>query len=201
MKMFRRFIIIFTNLIRGENYLFNGDDKLFKQEIKGVSYYGEYGMGRSTIWVARNTQIKKIFSVDTSKVWIDKVKSNIDANILEAKWVNLGRLEKWGWPVDYSKRKNILSYVKSIWLQGKKPQLVLIDGRFRVACFLYSLTAGTPGTKIIFDDYIDRPRYHLVEEFVKRSETCGRQCVFIIPEELDKVEVIDLMNQFLFVMD
>ncbi len=200
-KIFKRLMVTFSNLLKGKSYLFDGNDAAFKSVIQGIDYYGEYGMGKSTIWVANNTQIKKIFAVDTSKEWVDKVQSGVGTDVLEAEWVDLGQLAKWGMPVDYSKRESILNYVESIWEREQKPQLVLVDGRFRVACFLYSLATGAPGTKIIFDDYTDRPHYHLVEEFVKRSETCGRQCVFIIPEDLDKVKVMSLMSQFLLVME
>ena len=34
------------------------------------------------------------------------------------------------------------------------PDLILIDGRFRVCCFLSSLKYGNVGTKILFDDYL-----------------------------------------------
>ena len=200
--MIRQLKVAIINLIKGKDFLFDGDDLIFKQVIQKTDYYGEYGVGKSTIWAVNNTRVKRIFAVDTSKDWIEKVQSNVSrTNTLMAEWVDLGRLAKWGRPVDYSKRENILNYVKSIWQYEQKPQLILIDGRFRVACFLYSLATGAPNTKIIFDDYMDRPHYHLVEEFVKPIETCGRQCMFVIPKKLEKDKIINLMYQFLFVME
>jgi len=200
--MIRQLKVAIINLIKGKDFLFDGDDLIFKQVIQKTDYYGEYGVGKSTIWAVNNTRVKRIFAVDTSKDWIEKVQSNVSrTNTLMAEWVDLGRLAKWGRPVDYSKRENILNYVKSIWQYEQKPQLILIDGRFRVACFLYSLATGAPNTKIIFDDYMDRPHYHLVEEFVKPIETCGRQCMFVIPKNLEKDKIINLMHQFLFVME
>ncbi|CAC9575702.1 hypothetical protein [uncultured Gammaproteobacteria bacterium] len=201
-KIFKRLRLVLVNLIQGKNYLFDGDDEVFKKSIQDIDYYGEYGMGKSTIWVVNNTQVKKIFAVDTSKAWVKKVRSDVrHANVLTAKWIDLGCLAKWGTPIDYSNREYIIDYVKSIWEYEQKPQLVLVDGRFRVACFLYSLVTGTPGTKIVFDDYVNRPHYHLVEEFVKPVKTCGRQCVFVVPEGMDKKKVMNLMHQFLFVME
>lgn len=200
--MVRQLKVAIINLIKGKDFLFDGDDLIFKQVIQKTDYYGEYGVGKSTIWVVNNTHVKRIFAVDTSKDWIEKVQSKVDhKDTLMTEWVDLGKLAKWGRPVDYSKRENILNYVKSIWKYEQKPQLVLIDGRFRVACFLYSLATGAPNTKIIFDDYMDRPYYHLVEEFVKPIKICGRQCMFIVPKELDKDKVMNLMYQFLFVME
>lgn len=49
----------------------------------------------------------------------------------------------------------------------------MIDGRFRVACFLYSLLCAETGTVILFDDYSLRFRYHLVEDFCPKVESHG----------------------------
>jgi hypothetical protein len=37
-----------------------------------------------------------------------------------------------------------------------KPDLVLINSRFRLACFMHSLLAADPGTPLLFDDYTNR---------------------------------------------
>ena len=56
------------------NVLFDGNDNLFKKILSKTKVYGEYGCGLSTNWVLKNTQAD-ILSVDTSKVWIESVKS------------------------------------------------------------------------------------------------------------------------------
>jgi hypothetical protein len=128
-------------------------DKLFKKHIKDIKIYGEYGIGNSTTWVYQNTKAK-ILSVDTSKEWIDIVKSKInELDRIQIDWIDLGELGDWGRPVSYKKRDFIRNYLESIWIKKNKPELILIDGRFRVACFLYSLLKAIPGSKIIFDDY------------------------------------------------
>ena len=38
-------------------------------------------------------------------------------------------------------------------------------------------------TKIIFDDYVNRPQYHFVEKYVSRINECGRQCLFVVPSK------------------
>src|SRR5690606_11143736 len=50
--------------------------------------------------------------------------------------------------------------------RGQRPDLVLIDGRFRRACFLSSRIFAAPGTQILFDDFADRAHYHGVERFL-----------------------------------
>ena len=83
------------------------------------------------------------------------------------------------------------------------PDTVLIDGRFRVCCFLTSLKYANENTKIIFDDYNNRPYYHVVEKFIKKEQTCGRQTLFIVKNK-NKIN-FDLLNieinNFHYVMD
>ena len=98
---------------------------------------------------------------------------------------------------------NFPDYTDYIWKQSEKPTLVLIDGRFRVCCFLTSLKFAEAGTKIIFDDYVNRPYYHFIEKYVSRINECGRQCLFIVPSKI-KIDIDSLnkdIDAFRFVMD
>ena len=65
-------IINFTKK-RSSISLFDGDDHLFKEILLNVDTYGEYGCGASTEWVFKNTNAN-IYSVDSSKIWANKVK-------------------------------------------------------------------------------------------------------------------------------
>ena len=184
--------------------LFSRNDALFKKVLKNVKIYGEYGCGKSTVWVLQNTNAQ-VFSVDTSTYWINEVsKNNIENNArLMIKHVDLGDVGDYGYPIDYSKGDIFNLYTDFLWNQDEKPSVVLIDGRFRVCCFLTSLKFADKGTHIIFDDYMHRPEYHIVEKYVERVEHCGRQCLFIVPSPQD----IDLdmlekdINNFRYVRD
>ena len=96
------------------------------------------------------------------------------------------------------KKKNFLEYANWFWNFDLKPDLVLIDGRFRVLCFLTSIKFAPIGTKIIFDDYTFRPFYHVVEEFLKISDTCGRQALFEVDEyskkNIDDSVILEFKN-------
>ena len=90
-----------------------------------------------------------------------------------------------------------------MWKQKKTPKLVLVDGRFRVCCFLTSLKFAEEGTKIIFDDYTNRPQYHFVEKYVSRFKECGRQSMFVVPSKanIDMDELEKDIVSFRNVMD
>ncbi len=184
--------------------LFDGDDSLFKDLLKNSKNYGEYGCGLSTEWVLNNTNAN-ILSVDTSKEWIDKISSkNVEyKKRLKLQHIDLGKVENWGRPVGYEKSYNFINYFKWIWTQDILPDTVLIDGRFRVCCFLTSIKYANENTKIIFDDYNNRPYYHVVEKFIKKEQTCGRQTLFVVKNK-NKIN-FDLLNieinNFHYVMD
>lgn len=181
--------------------LFEGDGQLFKKIAARAKVYGEYGVGQSTNWVYANTTAR-ILAVDTSKRWIDCVIADKAVNSrIHATWVDLGELGDWGRPTSYEKHENFDRYVNSIWSEPEKPDVVLVDGRFRVSCFLHSLLHSAPGTAIFFDDYCNRPHYHIVEELLRPTQTCGRQALFSTPHELDRARVARLAKSFLYVMD
>mgnify|MGYP001168255599 FL=1 len=184
--------------------LFDGDDSLFKDLLKNSKNYGEYGCGLSTEWVLNNTNAN-ILSVDSSKEWIDKISSkNVEyKKRLKLQHIDLGKVENWGRPVGYEKSYNFINYFNWIWTQDILPDTVLIDGRFRVCCFLTSIKYANENTKIIFDDYNNRPYYHVVEKFVKKEQTCGRQALFIVKNKNDiNIDLLNIeINNFHYVMD
>ena len=186
------------------NELFNGDDELFKDEVKKVDVYGEYGSGKSTKWVLNNTSTDVIV-VDTSSEWVDTVKKDNSSNNdrLNIHHSNLGEVGKWGRPLSYEKIESFSDYTDFMWKQKKTPKFVLVDGRFRVCCFLTSLKFAEEGTKIIFDDYTNRPQYHFVEKYVSRFKECGRQSMFVVPSKanIDMDELEKDIVSFRNVMD
>lgn len=201
-KLFRSITKRTRSLFLRETVLFNSYDSLFRDLVKNAVTYAEYGCGQSTIWVAQNTSAQ-IHAVDTSKTWIAHVSQKIGASRAVLKWIDCGEIGEWGRPVDYAKAENFLTYADHFWQQAINPDVVLIDGRFRVLCFLRSLLQAKPGTMIIFDDYNHRPHYHIVEELIKPIEREGRVALFQIPEpaEIEKKKAEDLSLKFEYVME
>lgn len=180
--------------------LFDGDEASFIKYVSKAKVYAEYGVGQSTDWVHRNTSAS-ILAVDSSEQWIRKVVADKTGPRMDAQWVDLGALGDWGRPLTYKQRDNFVQYVRSPWVRSATPDVVLIDGRFRVCCFFTSLLHASAGTIIVFDDYIDRPHYHIVEELLAPFEWCGRQAIFSVPSDLDRERALALADRFLYVTD
>ena len=180
--------------------LFDGDDYLFKNYLKDCKIYFEYGVGDSTIWALENTS-SRIISVDTDKKWINKVDISKNKKRIDINWINLGEIENWGRPKTYEYRKHFIEYISNVWNFNLKADVILVDGRFRVACFLYSLINAKEGSIIIFDDYMNRSHYHVVEEVLGIHKKCGRQVAFKVPLKFNKQLAEKLLKKFIYVMD
>ncbi|MEZ5661444.1 MAG: hypothetical protein R3E83_23920 [Burkholderiaceae bacterium] len=184
--------------------LFEGDDSLYKACVAQARSYVEYGVGSSTVWAATRADCA-IHSVDTDGAWISKVMESVGPRPdLTIKHADLGPVGEWGRPLDYRFIDHFALYTDWPWrATDADVDLVLIDGRFRVCCFLTALLYARPGTKILFDDYMNRPNYHIVENFVRREDNCGRQALFVVPGKmaLDLHEIGVYIERFRLVMD
>ena len=184
-----------------QQFLFDGDDHIFKKIVGASQAYGEYGCGKSTIWVGKNFPSTLKNSVDTSMQWVTRVNAQLGANVVEH--IDVGDVGDWGRPKNLERRKNFILYAESLWDKEVDYDIVLIDGRFRVLCFLTSLLRCDTGTTILFDDYRDRPHYHVVEEFVKPVDFCGRQAAFRIDDkgDIDLIAVDEERARFAYIID
>jgi Methyltransferase domain len=138
-------------------------------ELQGNARVFEYGSGASTVWLGNRS--KQVLSVEhhagfaqvmrrvvaqtglTDRVELLEVAAETSANPI----TRSGR--KGENHVDYT------AYAHSIQQVGGLFDLVVVDGRARVACCLASLPYLAPGGLIVFDD-AQRPRY---QEGIKRS--------------------------------
>ena len=79
--------------------LFDGDDRLFRQEVAACRVYGEYGCGSSTIWMAHHSSAR-IQAVDSSLAWIATVRGATaeQAERISIEAIDLGELGDWGHP-------------------------------------------------------------------------------------------------------
>jgi hypothetical protein len=177
----------------------SNDWSILRGAVDSAEAYLEFGSGLSTEFVSKNYGCR-IRSIDTSAEWVSRVRKTVARNV-EVLHVDVGPVGSWGRPRGYSHRDEFEKYFELGFEGGFSPDAVLIDGRFRVACFLTSLLRCSPGTKIVFDDYPQRDYYHVVEEILEPEEVGSRQALFIRPSLLDSQRILDLRASFTAVMD
>lgn len=148
-------------------HLADNDKIMFYKYLDKATVYFEYGSGGSTYQANIRHNINKIYSVESDIHWIEKVKQHIDPdkvtffhNEMDTQPNTLGR------PGGESTSAQRIKYSTHIRTLNKGEQkeidLVLIDGRFRVACCLKCFDVITQDCFIAFDDFLNRPAYHIV---------------------------------------
>jgi hypothetical protein len=177
----------------------------FRSLIGDCRFYLEYGSGGSTVLAAALN--KPFVSVDTDRLFLESVRGKIGAltsaqRLLHA---DIGLIGPWGIPFPAGKpsprRLNKWkAYAQTPWpfiSQDNTPDLILIDGRFRVATALtccMHLSARSE-VKILIDDYVDRPSYHVIERHAKLVRVLGRMAVFH-PSRGDQSALHEVINQY-----
>lgn len=180
--------------------LFDGrDSRLFIENAYKAKVYGEYGIGYSTKSILLNNN-STIIAAETNYEYLLNWKTKLALRENDQLiYINIGEIKGWGYPIDYSMKESYIDYFESIWKLNDKPDFVLIDGRFRVACFLTSLLLSDPGTKILFDDY-QRKYYHVIEEIIEPTDKTETQALFVRPEQVDYEKITILRDAFSMVM-
>jgi hypothetical protein len=179
----------------------------FRDQLARARNYLEYGSGGST--VLANQMVTNLVSVDSDASFLADVRRKLSQTDRRAMakliHVNIGMTVDWGFPVFQKPTRRRVrrweEYAKAPWRYfrtiGQQPDLVLVDGRFRVACVLESLLGLSPlsETQILVDDYIDRPEYSVIEEYAD-VEMVGRMAVLRPRRLVDRISVRRLVRQY-----
>jgi len=182
------------------------DTNMFYKQLDKTEIYFEFGSGGSTYQAAIRNNIKKIFSIESDKVWHEKLQTLIHhKSHIHFIYNELNtKPNTWGHPgpnctIQQKKiySNQILLIDKNI---AKNISLILIDGRFRVACCLKCFNVISDNCVIAFDDFIGRKQYHIVLNYYNIIEqTSTKNMVFLkkkptiqfVPKEIiEKYELI-----------
>lgn len=175
---------------------------LFERCITQSSAYYEFGSGGSTKLATRNNVT--VYGVESDKFWVDTLAKEAGP-LCKVDYVDIGPTKEWGYPVDASHQQQFPLYSEAILQHQRWFDLILVDGRFRVACTLNAIkhTLATRRnnavTQIFIHDFWDRPDYHVVLEFlnvVDKAETAG---VFTLKPQIDVVKLEKLLEKFKFI--
>jgi hypothetical protein len=168
----------------GAPHLFEGEDRLMEAAMASAQgrNYLEFGLGGSTLAAIR-AGFAQVVAVDTSLEWVAAARghaevapriANGSATLIHA---DIGPTRSWGFPASRERLDQWPDYIRAPWAEwsrrGALPDLVYVDGRFRVACCLSValVMGGGPapdrsGPRLLLHDVTEeRPDYQRVFAF------------------------------------
>lgn len=190
--------------------------QLLLKTAERCNLYFEFGCGGSTVEVAKNTEAS-IYSIDSSKEWLEKVDQEIGGRKnTTCKHINIGPLKEWGHPADESHKNLWPNYSNALIDSRLKPEIILVDGRFRVACILKSIKYSLDNkldTKIILHDsqryennkhktyfhkYLDEVAF--ADDPIKKQKKCPSRglSVFKIKKEIKDDRLLEEISKWEF---
>ena len=155
---------------------FSKNDKIiFYKYLDNTNVYFEYGSGGSTYQASIRKNIKTIYSVESDITWQKKLNQTIKNPNINYIYNEMDtKPDTWGNPGKNATNIQKINYSNQITKLSKEEQdsidLVLIDGRFRVACCLKCYNVINNNCIIAFDDFIGRKCYHIVLDYFEIIE-------------------------------
>ena len=165
----------------------------------------EYGSGGSTAFAASQCSAQ-IVSIESDAKWAaDLVATLTRAGVMsprvDIRHANIGKTGAWGMPVTHNDWRRYWAYPMGFWLDSPRmdPDLVLIDGRFRLGCFLATILNTNRPVTVLWDDYIGRENsnYSMAQEWFPIAAVTGRMVRFdVIPRSYDNAQFARMLAGF-----
>ena len=172
------------------------DDKTaewLERQLRKTQLYLEFGSGGSTL-LANRLSVPSI-SVESDRFYARAVRRGLThPEIARIQVPRMGVTGEWGMPLIFRRSKGPRYVAAGFEALGDRfPDLVLIDGRYRVACALESarrahLSGAT--ALLMFDDYEGRSFYHVIEDYLGKPERIGRAALFSIGKAMIPEDVV-----------
>lgn len=160
----------------------------------------EYGSGGSTV-LASEMPGKQIYSVESDADWAAMMRGwfaeNPGTSPVEVIHADIGPTKEWGHPKGSHGWRGYPAYSLGVWDRKgfRQPEVVLVDGRFRVGCALATAFRTKRKVTLLFDDYVQRDHYHVIEEFLGQPEVIGRMAIFEVnPQPVDPNRLLRIVE-------
>ncbi len=164
--------------------------KAFLYFMKKENIYFEFGSGGSTN-IASFYKLKT-YSVDSDVDWHQKLK---DKNITAQYFTVDLKSKTYGFPGNDTTLEDWKKYIEA-YKDEFNADIILIDGRFRVACSLDIFSKIRNDTIVLIHDYKNRKEYHIIEKFYKKIESWDTLYAFIKRGNISKIPD-DIYNRYL----
>lgn len=174
-----------------------GEIAVLQECISKAGSLVEFGAGGSTLLAVRTPSLRRIWSVESDPAWIARLRAEAEigaaeqAGRLRLLAVDIGAVGAFGFPRDEAKRDAWPCYSQSVWDDPAaiEADLVLIDGRFRVACALEAIARCRPHAVLLFHDFWNRTPYHPVLAFADWLGSCDTLAILRRKPSIDPVKL------------
>lgn len=142
----------------------------------------EYGGGESTRFAC--SEMIPIRVQESDPDWVARlgkepqVAASVAAGRCTLVQADIGPVENWGYPADRTGIERWADYVLAPWRKGPQWDLVMVDGRFRVACLAAAVRHGREDLTLMVHDFWNRPHYHVILPFLDWIESADTLGVF-----------------------
>ena len=162
----------------------------------------EYGSGGSTVLASELTG-KTVFSVESDRAWAEMMQGWFAANPpadgtdVDVIWADVGETGEWGTPVNSRAWRKFPEYPLGVWNLPtfRQPDVVLVDGRFRMGCAMATAFLTRAPVLLLVDDYKRRKFYHQIEEFLGAPRLTGRMAAFdVVPTAVPADKLLTIFN-------
>jgi hypothetical protein len=197
----------------GAPHLFGGEAEVITRLMRsGHHRYQEFGVGGSTLMAVRNG-LESVVAIDSDANWIAAARQTpeIDAAIrsgrVDIRHADIGPVGQWGYPIHRENIGNWPIYIATAWdawaVRNEVPDLIFVDGRFRVACCLSVILAvggaSTPSQDLrvlLHDVSPERPYYDEVFAFFDIVESINTLRVMKIKSDLSYSRIMSVMLRY-----
>ena len=185
--------------IPGAPFMSEAEKALFKKSLERAGRYFEFGSGGSTVWACQAGLT--VHGVESDAAWVDGLKQRL-GETCQVHAENIGPTKEWGFPASDVARHRFPAYSEAIHRHDQAFDLILVDGRFRVACVLNAIrhtlnVSDQPGeTRLFIHDFWNRRHYHAVLEFLVEEESAETAGVFRIAEDIDPERIAAVLEEY-----
>lgn len=182
-----------------EPHIAPNDLKMFYTYLDKATIYFEFGSGGSTYQACKRANLQRIICVESDLAWIDKIKAfiGVDDRLTYLHIDIKARGTLWGRPGPGSTLDDWKKYSEAICdYKGLNIDFVLIDGRFRVACCLKCFGTLDDNALIAFDDFLDRPSYHVVLNYFEVIEKTADKRMVILKKRHTSPPSLELIEKY-----
>lgn len=169
----------------------------------------EFGSGGSSQFFLEH-QVRSLMSIESDKLWLEKLLTNpaVFTYHQNGVWtplhINIGPVGEWGVPLYKHPKVNWLDYHQHCWRVSKDNSfdLVLIDGRFRVACTCQTLLrCKNENVLLVIHDFWNRPVYHIVLDFLEVADKADTLAVCKLKKNLDWRKLALVLQHYQLIWD